>query len=1287
MKTPISPSVGKTAGIFLITAVIGAISIAVFLERRLEANALRHWEANQSVYAVQMAKNVYAKIQSAKYELMLVAAHPAFSTLPHVDQINLSINGIPEALDQEKRKLLDKLQQKENGFSVNFVLKPNGDHYLSHPFSIQKSLSKYNLSDRPYFKAATQRKEVVISDSFLGASNIPAVAINVPILNAQGDIVAHLGGGFFLHHLSKGFQKEKIGEFDRVFLVDNKGYLIADTNINQLSSNREKMAKHPIVSDWLQQAKSIPRQKWDLFRWGKVTNPVTNTTSLNAFVPLPNGWALGVSRDEADFRNVITQHAYRTAGWVGFLLLFIGTVASLIIFGITKRESRAELELEAQKKETEKSHHQWRDAFDTVSSLIFLHDSAFRILQANHAFYEACSKNESDVIGIEYWKCLPFGNGPLQCCLNALEEGGEESDEIVTLADGTIFQSRAFAIRDENGGYDYSIHILEDITLNKRAERILANSAAHFKTLFENAPAGYQSLNEEGMIIEVNQSWLEIFGYDDKNGIIGHWFSEFLPPDQQQLFRERFPLFKRSGTTHSAEFRMIKKDGLSILVSFEGRVHYNENGKFSQTHCMLTDITEKRAQELEIQRQKQLLETIINAIPDIICLKDGEGRWLMANEYDLDLFQLTGVDYQGKTDAELAPYSDFYRDAFLTCMDSDEIAWRERRASRSEEVIPQPDGISKIFDIVKIPLFDADGSRHALVVTGRDMTDRLKAEKRLHQAATVFESASEGIIITDADAKVLAVNKAFTEITGYTQEEVQGNNPKVLQSQRHDRSFYTNLWSTLLTTGRWQGEIWNRNKLGEIYPELLTISSIMDKENNTTGYVGIFSDISSLKHSQEQLDYLAHHDPLTDLPNRLLLQARLEHSLAAGAREKRKLALLLLDLDGFKKINDSLGHPTGDKVLIQIAQTLKKRVRAQDTLARIGGDEFIIVMDGIKENSDVIHHAEEILTVLSEPIIFDNHELLITASIGISLYPQDASDIDTLMRNADSAMYKAKEQGRNSYQFYSPEYTAEAFERVRLEVDIRRGLNNEEFEVYYQPQIELATGRMAGAEALVRWNHPEMGLVSPAQFIPVAEQSGQIVELGDYVLRHACRQWIAWQANGLTLETLAVNLSGRQLTDSAFVERVDTILRETGVPPSHIELEVTEGYLMREVESSIKILRKLRELGVTLSIDDFGTGYSSLSYLKRLPVTRLKIDQSFVRDIPKNQDDEAIAKAVIALGHSMNLEIIAEGVETDAQRAFMMQERCDQAQGYLFSRPVPADEFEGFWRSHEQLHG
>lgn len=559
-----------------------------------------------------------------------------------------------------------------------------------------------------------------------------------------------------------------------------------------------------------------------------------------------------------------------------------------------------------------------------------------------------------------------------------------------------------------------------------------------------------------------------------------------------------------------------------------------------------------------------------------------------------------------------------------------------------------------------------------------DISERKKSEERMRLTAKVFENTREGVTITDKDARILAVNKAFTEVTGYREDEVIGKTPRVLQSGRQDKAFYEEMWRMLDQSGQWKGEIWNRRKNGEIFPEWLSIGSVRNEAGELSHYVAVFSDITEIKQSQEKVSFLAYHDPLTQLPNRLLFNDRLTQAIQRASREGSMFAVYFIDLDHFKHVNDSLGHHVGDHLLRAVADQMQAQLRKTDTLARLGGDEFVVLVEEIDGARGATLVAEKLSSVFHQPIALDGIDLYMTASIGICLYPPDGADANTLMRNADAAMYRAKNHGRNQFHFYEPEMTAYAFERLELETAMRKALVNGEFILSYQPQIDLKTQQLVGAEALVRWNHPQLGLLPPARFIPLAEDSGLIGTLGEWVLRTACRQMQAWRQAGYLLPKMAVNLSVRQLEKSGFVQLVGAILEECGMAPSALELELTESILMHTREA-FTVLEELDALGIHLSVDDFGTGYSSLSYLKQLPVRKLKIDRSFISDVTSHGNNEAIVRAVIAMATTLGLSTVAEGVENQEQAAFLHREGCDHAQGYLYGSAVGGEEFSDTW--------
>ncbi|MWV14991.1 EAL domain-containing protein [Pseudomonas sp. L-22-4S-12] len=552
-----------------------------------------------------------------------------------------------------------------------------------------------------------------------------------------------------------------------------------------------------------------------------------------------------------------------------------------------------------------------------------------------------------------------------------------------------------------------------------------------------------------------------------------------------------------------------------------------------------------------------------------------------------------------------------------------------------------------------------------------DITQRRADEDSLRQAAAVFDSTQEGVLVTDRNQHIVHVNPAFSRITGYAAEEVLGQTPSLFKSGRHDRAFYQSLWHALEQRGSWSGEIWNRRKSGEVFPMWQCLRSIHDESGNLSHYVAVFSDISALKRSQHELDYLAHHDPLTTLPNRLLFSERIEQALQRAQRG----ALLLIDLDHFKIINESLGHNTGDQLLKLIGERLAGSLGKHLTLARLGGDEFGLLSTDCAQAAQASALAQRLLECLAEPFSIQGETLFIGASIGISLYPDDGDSVEQLLRNADSALFRAKSSGRQTFSFYSQDMTILARQRVKLEAELRQALEQDQLRVYYQPIHHLSGDRrMLGVEALVRWQHPERGLVPPGEFIPMAEDSGLIGAIDAWVLEQACAQMCRWQARGIGLEFVAVNVSSRLFSRGELDLQVARVLAKTGLDPAHLELEVTESAVMEDPDRALELLQHLRSLGVRLAIDDFGTGYSSLARLKRLPVDKLKLDQSFVRGLPSDPEDAAIARAVVTLGRSLGLHVLAEGIEQEQQARFLLDLGCDFGQGYWFGHPQPADQ-------------
>lgn len=549
-------------------------------------------------------------------------------------------------------------------------------------------------------------------------------------------------------------------------------------------------------------------------------------------------------------------------------------------------------------------------------------------------------------------------------------------------------------------------------------------------------------------------------------------------------------------------------------------------------------------------------------------------------------------------------------------------------------------------------------------------------EERLRLAASVFKHSLEGVVITDPHGIIVDVNRAFSDILGYCAEEAIGKNPRFWIFGSHDKDFFKNMWRSLSETGQWRGEFWSRRKDGSIFPVWLNVNNVRNNNGQVTHYIGLFSDITNIKQSQEKLDHLAHHDPLTDLPNRLLLLERLTHAISRAERQKIHLAVIFFDLDRFKQINDNLGHSHGDLLLQLVSKRLSQTIRSDDTLARIGGDEFILLLEGVKKTEAVAHTAQKMLLLFEKTFNLEGHEVTISASLGVAIYPEDGNDPTSLLRNADAAMYRAKKTGRNNYQFYTQDVTQNTLRRLAMENSLRGALDRNELYLLYQPQVDMRSKRVVGVECLLRWQSEKFGLVYPTQFIPIAEESGLIHGIGKWVLNEVCWRGKQWLDDGYDIGRVSVNISKIQLNRGNLLEEVTQALKHSVLPPEFLELEVTEDFIMEDPEYAISQLSSLHDIGVVLSIDDFGAGYSSLSHLKRLPVDRLKIDRSFVRDISETANNMLIIDAVIAIGRSMAVSVIAEGVETAGQAEFLTTHGCIEGQGYLFSKPVISNDYE-----------
>ncbi len=790
--------------------------------------------------------------------------------------------------------------------------------------------------------------------------------------------------------------------------------------------------------------------------------------------------------------------------------------------------------------------------------------------------------------------------------------------------------------------------------------------------ILDKAGALVVVLDREGRIRRFNRACEELSGYAFED-VEGRFAWDFLlpPEERDRVNREAFDALARSPQSlrNSYTNHWIARNGARRLIEWSNSILPDEQGEMEFMVSIGTDVTEKRLAETALKESELGLneaQRIAQVGSWAFDVASGTLSWSDETYRLFEVDKATFVaSYQAFMDAVHPDDRERVSQAYIDSLTNPapyEIAHRIR----------MPDGRIKWVNERCEMHFDASGKAAHATGTVQDITQRRQAEEALRLYANVFEHSGEAILISDSHNRILAVNPAFTQLTDYDIDDIRDKNPQVLKATQSFDETHQAMMAALEQAGYWQGEVLDRRKDGSLFPKWVTVSAVRDPGGHISHYITSFTDITARKQAEAQISQLAYHDALTGLVNRFSLQGQLEQALAMAHREQRMLAVIFLDLDRFKTINDTLGHAVGDILLKDVAQRLRDNVRESDIVARLGGDEFVVVLTEVENATVAARLADKILQGLSRPYRIGKDALHSTPSIGLALYPDDGEDGETLMKNADTAMYHAKSLGRNNVQFFTAEMNQAAMKRLTLDHDLREAVENKAFELHYQPQFDSRSGRIVGFEALVRWCHPRMGLMPPAEFIPIAEETGLILPLGEWVLDEACRQLHAWHDAGIENITMAVNLSAHQLHSAVLLTHVSEALNRHGLKGADLELEITESVAMHDPDASISQLKALRKLGVRLSIDDFGTGYSSLSYLKLLPIHTLKLDRSFVRDIETDSNDFAICTATIALAHSLGLAVIAEGVETEAQRHLLASHHCDYMQGFLFSKPMPA---------------
>jgi len=822
-------------------------------------------------------------------------------------------------------------------------------------------------------------------------------------------------------------------------------------------------------------------------------------------------------------------------------------------------------------------------------------------------------------------------------------------------------------------GPDRLLVVFRDVTAEHEALSQRDEANERHRLLTETMTDGLWDWDVAARTLYLSPSWKAHLGYaPDELPNAFATFQDLLHPDDRDRVLYELEASHTTRWPHwESEFRLRHRDGHHTWVLARGSVVRDDDGRARRMLGVHIDIDARKRAEAERDaalEEHHLLARVMSTTEDLMSFVDRDYVYRVVNDAYLELHQLQHDDIVGKPVREVMGGTTFdlvVKPELDRCFAGEVVRYQATFTYAGDD--------RRRMDVQYTPYVAIDGEVGGAVVTARDISDLYAATQRLRQDAAVFRSTTNGVVITDLEGTILDVNDAFTKVTGYAHAEAVGHNPRLLKSDRHDTGFYEAMFREIARSGSWTGEVWNRRKNGEEYPESLTISVVRSEDGTPTGYVGVFSDITETKVTAQRLEHLATHDPLTRLPNRRLLHERLSQAVRLARRDGHGLAVAFLDLDAFKLINDGLGHRMGDRLLQVVAERLRSIARASDTIARQSGDEFIGVFQYIDTPTQASRVVQRLMTVFRQPVDLGGTQVHPTCSVGLSLFPADGDNADELLRNADAAMYAAKDAGRNTWAFYDRGMTARAREDMLLASALRRAVRDGGLSLAYQPMIDLRSGLPDGVEALARWEQPAIGPVPPDRFIPVAEQSGLMVELGTWVVDEACRQLAAWRRAGQPVPRMSINISAHQLAAPDFVDQLYDTLARHKIPAPCVQLELTETTMMTRLDEHVARLEALHDMGISLAIDDFGTGYSSIAYLKQLPIDVLKIDRSFVRDIHADPDDRAIVEAIVEMAHALELKVVAEGVESQEHLDFLRRVGCDVIQGYLTGRPVPAE--------------
>jgi diguanylate cyclase (GGDEF)-like protein/PAS domain S-box-containing protein len=926
-------------------------------------------------------------------------------------------------------------------------------------------------------------------------------------------------------------------------------------------------------------------------------------------------------------------------------------------------ESRKALQIE-----NEKSLALLRNASDGI----YILDESGNVIEASDSFCAMLGYSREEMIGMNVfsWDASYSDRSTL---LENIGKQFEKTDryQFETLhrrKNGTVFEVEVSGVPLVLDGSPVLFKSSRDITERKLFERSYREERDFSNAVLDSAGTVILVIDGSGAISRFNRAAEAFSGYafEEVKGKPFFW-RNFLLSEQRSGVEAVFKSVLDGNVGSSYENFWVNRDGEKRLFFWTNTLIRDQEGNARFLVAIGSDISERKNLEQQLTERESLFHAIFDQTPNAIELIDPETlRFVEVNPAACRMLGYTHEEFTSMklVDTQVDLGEEALRSAVRKIELSGSVTLENRHRCKNGEIL-DVEITSKMLDLP---------GRKLLVGVWRDVTASRRAERAMRITSSVFDISQEGILITDADNVILEVNPAFSIITGYAREEVIGKKPNLLSSGRQDKSFYEDMWRALNEKDAWRGEVWNRKKSGEIYAELLSISVIRDEDGKTLRHVGVFADINDLKRHEAELSRIAHYDALTGIPNRALLADRMKQAIAQTRRDQNLMAVCYLDLDGFKTVNDTMGHEAGDEVLIGVAERIKNTIRGGDTVARLGGDEFVLLLLGLEKGEECVATLGRLLEAISVPFEIMGKSFTLGASIGVSIYPLDDEDADTLMRHADQAMYQAKQSGKNRFEVYDPSLDLRAKDHREFMKRIRQAIDDREFELYYQPKINLKTRQMVGAEALLRWRHPERGLLSPAEFLHLVENTEFDIEIGEWVVEHALVQLRQWHRAGLVIG-ISINISAYHIESNGFVDMLKKKLdRYPDVPASSIQIEILETVALADVAVVSGVIEACRKFGVGFALDDFGTGYSSLAYLSRLPIDALKIDQSFIRGMLNDKGDFAIVQGIVALASAFGQQTIAEGIESEAHYAILAEMGCDLGQGYGIARPMPAGE-------------